>query len=35
MNIVIQMSENADMLQLFAAIQKIHPTNNISLQNEI
>ncbi len=35
MNFVIQIRENADMLQLFAAIQKIHPTNNISLQNEI
>ncbi|MBR4070219.1 MAG: MgtC/SapB family protein [Bacteroidaceae bacterium] len=32
---VVQMRENADILRLFDDMQKLHTTNNISLQNEI
>ncbi len=32
---VVQIRENADILKLFAAMQQVYPTNNISLQNEI
>jgi putative Mg2+ transporter-C (MgtC) family protein len=32
---VVQMRENTDVLRLFDDMQKLHATNNISLQNEI
>ena len=35
LRLVVQMRDKTDVLQLFDAMQKLHPTNNISLQNEL
>ena len=32
---VVQIRENTDILRLFGILHKLHPTNNISLQNEL
>ena len=35
LRLVVQMRDKTDVLQLFDAMQKLHPTNTISLQNEL